>query len=70
MFAESLLERADALIVTSAGGIWGRHYSSQAIADRCDLKRICTAPISLGSQKALTVVVSTRSSTGGAWGDD
>lgn len=34
MFAELLLARADALIVTFAGGVWGRHYSSQAIPDR------------------------------------
>jgi hypothetical protein len=34
MFAELLLARADALIVTFAGGIWGPHYSLQAIADR------------------------------------
>lgn len=34
VLAELLLPRADALIVTFAGGISGQRYSSQAIADR------------------------------------
>jgi len=68
MFAELLLARADALIVTFADGIWVGTTDRRQYQIAGDLKRICTKPIQPGSQKALTVVVSTSSSTGCAWG--